>query len=69
MYDSNFYDAHVLDADECMYTCMMRKSIMRDFFVKDQWTKQLIQGVCVYDAYIYNVCYLILTNVFMMHNV
>ena len=31
--DACVYDAHVWDADECMYTCMMRKSMMRNFFV------------------------------------
>ena len=38
--DACVYDAHVRDADECMYTCMMRKSMMQIFFVTDQRTNQ-----------------------------
>ena len=48
MYDSRFYEAHVLDEDECMYTRMMHKSIC------GQINKPIL-GVCVYDAYIYDL--------------
>ena len=57
MYDSRFYEAHVLDEDECMYTCMMHKSI------SGQINKPIL-GVCVYDAYIYDLWSLILTCVY-----
>ena len=38
--DACGYDAHIRNADECMYTCMMRKSMMLIFFVTDQRTNQ-----------------------------
>ena len=47
--DACGYDAHVRNADECMYTCMMRKSMMLIFFVTDQRTnQQWMMHACIY---------------------
>ena len=61
MYDSRFYEAHVLDEDECMYTCMMHKSIMRTNQQADSgsmcvwclylWSMILDLDTCVYDVH------------------
>ena len=55
------YDAHVLDADECMYTCMMHKSMMQGFFVTDQRTNQQadyrssLWCMCVWCLYLWSM--------------
>ena len=47
--DACGYDAHVRNADECMYTCMMRKSMMLILFVTDQRTnQQWMMHACIY---------------------
>ena len=43
------YDAHVRKPDECMYTCLMHKSMRLIFFVTDQQTNQRwMMHACIY---------------------
>ena len=47
--DACIYDSHALDEDECMYTCMMHKFIMRTNQQADSWS------MCVWCLYLWSM--------------